>query len=198
LLIVKIKPFIMTKSLRLVPVILIMGITQFSARSQSLSINTDGSTADPSALLDVKSTEKGVLIPRMSKTEKNAIASPATGLLIFQESPDSIGFQYYDGTMWVWLSNSSPIQDTINWKTHGNMGLTDSTSFIGNIDNVPINFRINNERVGKFNRSRLNYSIGRGAGNDLASIGHISIGDSAGASINNNFPGIYIGYRSGI
>ena len=63
--------------------------------SQSLSINTDGSTANASAMLDVKSTTKGLLIPRMTRTERNAIASPATGLMIFQNSPDSIGFYYY-------------------------------------------------------------------------------------------------------
>ncbi|HNJ29649.1 MAG TPA: hypothetical protein PLQ40_11885, partial [Ferruginibacter sp.] len=58
----------------------------FNTRSaaQSLAINTDGSSANASALLDVKSTTKGILIPRMTKTEKNAIASPATGLLIYQ------------------------------------------------------------------------------------------------------------------
>ncbi|MFM6926286.1 MAG: hypothetical protein ACKOU7_12345, partial [Ferruginibacter sp.] len=51
--------------------------------AQSVAINTDGSTAAASALLDIKSTGKGVLVPRMSKAQKNAIASPATGLLVF-------------------------------------------------------------------------------------------------------------------
>jgi hypothetical protein len=47
--------------------------------AQSFAINTDGSSAHASALLDVKSTNKGLLVPRMSKAEKNAIAAPATG-----------------------------------------------------------------------------------------------------------------------
>ncbi|MBK6636054.1 MAG: hypothetical protein IPG38_18835 [Chitinophagaceae bacterium] len=187
----------MTKPVRLV-VAAAMAITiHKTAASQSLSVNTDGSTADPSALLDVKSSAKGVLVPRMSKADKIAIATPATGLLIFQNAPDSIGFHYYDGTKWAWIQNSAAA-DTINWKTAGNTGLVDSSSFLGNIDNVPINFRINNQRVGKFNLNRLNYSIGRGAGNDLVSVGHVSIGDSAGSNINNNYPGVYIGYRSGV
>ncbi|HEX2684653.1 MAG TPA: hypothetical protein VHL77_12000, partial [Ferruginibacter sp.] len=186
----------MTKLLRLVPAIVVAFTLQQTALSQSLSINTDGSTADPSALLDVKSSAKGVLIPRMSKAEKNLIVTPAAGLLIFQNGPDSIGFHFYDGGNWKWLQNS--FADSLYWKTGGNTGLTDASSFIGNTDNVPINFRINNQRVGKFNLSRSNYSIGRGAGNDLVSMGHVSIGDSAGASINNNLAGVYIGYRSGV
>jgi trimeric autotransporter adhesin len=187
----------MMKFLRLSLAICMAASLHFNANSQSLSINTTGAAADPSAILDVSSTLKGVLVPRMDKTQKNAIASPATGLLIYQTAPDSLGFQYYDGAKWVWLSNNSPILDTINWKTHGNSGLADATSFLGNIDNIPINFRINNQKVGRFDRSRLNYSIGRGAGNDLG-VGHVSIGDSAGSAINNNFPGVYIGFRSGL
>jgi len=54
-----------------------------TAMAQSFSINTDGSTANASAILDVKSTTKGLLLPRMTKTQKNAIATPATGLLVF-------------------------------------------------------------------------------------------------------------------
>ena len=42
-----------------------------------------GETPDPSAILDIQSTEKGFLWPRLSTTERNAIASPAKGLIIF-------------------------------------------------------------------------------------------------------------------
>ena len=42
-----------------------------------------GATPDPSAMLDVQSTAKGVLFPRMTTTERNNIASPASGLMIF-------------------------------------------------------------------------------------------------------------------
>ena len=140
----------MTKLYRLVLAVSMAITLHFTASSQSLSINTDGSTAHPSSLLEVKSTDKGMLIPRMSKVQKNAIAAPATGLLIFQNTPDSIGFHWYDGTQWIWLANGNPLSDTINWKTHGNTGLTDATSFFGNIDNVALNFRVFNQKVGRF------------------------------------------------
>jgi len=49
-----------------------------------------------SSLLDVVSTSKGVLVPRMTKAQRDAIASPATGLLIYQTN-STPGFYYYDG-----------------------------------------------------------------------------------------------------
>jgi hypothetical protein len=58
-----------------------------------------------SSLLEVKSTKKGVLIPRMTKTQRNAISSPALGLLIFQTN-DNPGFYYYNSG-WHPLASSA-------------------------------------------------------------------------------------------
>jgi hypothetical protein len=69
------------KKLLLLIIILHMG---FLCAAQSLAVNTTGATANASAILDVSTTNKGILIPRMSKAQKNAIATPATGLLIVQ------------------------------------------------------------------------------------------------------------------
>jgi hypothetical protein len=48
-----------------------------------VAVNNDDSSPDNSAMLDVKSTSKGLLVPRMTAVQRDAIASPATGLLIF-------------------------------------------------------------------------------------------------------------------
>lgn len=56
-------------------------------------------TPDPSAILEVKSTDKGVLLPRLTSAQKNAISSPAQGLFIFDITTES--FWYYDGTQWI-------------------------------------------------------------------------------------------------
>ncbi|MEO7768018.1 MAG: hypothetical protein ABIS01_11350, partial [Ferruginibacter sp.] len=50
---------------------------------QSVAINTDKSLPHGSAMLDIKSNTKGLLIPRTSTTSRNAIVSPAKGLLIY-------------------------------------------------------------------------------------------------------------------
>jgi len=61
------------------------------------SINTDGTTPDASAILDISSTDKGILIPRMTSAQRTAI-SGTTGLLIYDTTTDS--FWYHDGSAW--------------------------------------------------------------------------------------------------
>ena len=70
---------------------------------QSLSIRADGTSPDASAMLDVQSTSKGVLVPRMTAAQRTVIASPATGLLVFET--DSGSFWFFNGTEWVDLSS---------------------------------------------------------------------------------------------
>ena len=64
-----------------------------------VAVNTNGNDADPSAILDVQSEEKGILIPRMTAAQRDAITSPANGLLVLVTDDKSIWM--YDGTQWV-------------------------------------------------------------------------------------------------
>ncbi|MFN8306865.1 MAG: hypothetical protein U0T79_08825 [Ferruginibacter sp.] len=145
--------------------------------AQSLAINTDGSTANASALLDVKSTQKGMLVPRMSRTERNAIASPATGLLIYQNGPDSIGFHYYDGTRWSPVISHSN-SDLLAWRTGGNTGTIDGSHYIGTTDNVPLNIKVNNQKAGRIASTGETF-LGYQAGNVSASGANTGIGAQA-------------------
>jgi trimeric autotransporter adhesin len=85
------------------PVIIITGIfillSAFSLHgySQGVAINSSGAEPDPSAMLDISAADKGILIPRMTMAERNAISSPQTGLLVFQ-SDNTPGFYYNAGT----------------------------------------------------------------------------------------------------
>ena len=54
------------------------------SQAQNIGINQTGALPNNSAMLDVVSTTKGMLIPRMTSAQKLAINGPATGLLIFQ------------------------------------------------------------------------------------------------------------------
>lgn len=68
------------------------------ASAQSVAINTDGSSPDTSSMLDVSSTSQGILLPRMTSTERESVSSPATGLLIY-DLTESILY-YYTGSVW--------------------------------------------------------------------------------------------------
>jgi hypothetical protein len=81
-----------------------------SINAQSLSINTDGSTADGSAMLDIKGNTKGLLIPRLTSNERVGISNPATSLLIYQTDV-APGYYFNAGTpsfpAWVKMVNHS-------------------------------------------------------------------------------------------
>lgn len=69
-----------------------------AAGQTGVAIGTANPTADPSAALDVQSTTQGMLFPRMSATQRNAIAAPATGLIVFDTSVNE--FFLFDGAQW--------------------------------------------------------------------------------------------------
>jgi len=157
--------------LLLFPLVILCSFCVHNSFSQSVAINTTGSTASASAMLDVSSTVKGMLIPRMSRTERNAIASPATGLLIFQSSPDSVGFYYYNGSTWTWMFSNSNA-DSLAWRTRGNASTVDGNNFIGTTDNIPFNIRVNNQKAGRIDHINWNTFLGYQAGNAITSAIH--------------------------
>ncbi len=63
-------------------------------------------TPAASSKLDITSTTSGFLAPRMTTSQKNAISSPATGLMVYQ-TDSTAGFYYYDGTSWNLLALST-------------------------------------------------------------------------------------------
>lgn len=70
----------------------------------ALSLRSNGqaglftATPDASAALDISSSSRGLLPPRLSLAQRDAIASPAAGLTIFNTTSNHLN--YYDGTMW--------------------------------------------------------------------------------------------------
>jgi len=71
--------------------------------SQSVGIGSGTFTPDASAMLEIQSTNSGLLIPRMTTAQRTAISSPATGLLVYDT--DTKSFWYYDGT-WKQIGSS--------------------------------------------------------------------------------------------
>ncbi|MBL4753479.1 MAG: hypothetical protein JKY52_07800, partial [Flavobacteriales bacterium] len=91
-------------------------------------------TPDASAILDLTSTTKGVLISRVTQVQRSAIASPATGLLVFQ-TDNNPGYYYNAGTPgvpnWTHLFSGSSAG---GWDLTGNAGTTVGTNFLGTTD----------------------------------------------------------------
>src|SRR5690606_12733598 len=81
---------------------------QFSY-SQNVGINATGALPDPSAMLDISSNSGGLLIPRMSTTERDNITNKATGLYIYNLTTKT--FDVWNGTAWKSLGyeNSSVV-----------------------------------------------------------------------------------------
>lgn len=88
-----------------------------------VAVNSDGSSPDNSAMLDVKSTTKGFLSPRMTQAQRLAISNPATGLLVFQT----------DGTPGLYTNIGTPALP--NWTMVG----TGTGQWLNNGSNIYYN-----------------------------------------------------------
>ena len=130
-----------------------------SSTYSQVGIGTE--TPNSSSLLELSSTSKGLLVPRMTETQKNAISSPAQGLLIYRTDGDfsNGGFQYKDNWWWKILATN------------------DQKSFyIGSI------------KVGTPSFGSQNTTLGDGtfayatSGDNNTAIGHMAISSSNGSS----------------
>ncbi|NVK03656.1 MAG: tail fiber domain-containing protein [Flavobacteriia bacterium] len=80
--------------------LLLFMLADFALNAQNVGIGT--STPDGSAALDIESTDGGILVPRMTSTNRDAISSPATGLMIFNITNEQ--FEFYNSAAWVPVS----------------------------------------------------------------------------------------------
>jgi hypothetical protein len=99
---------------------------------------------DGSAMLEVTSGtsgNKGLLLPRMTLTQRNAIPAPATGLMIYNTTANQV--QVNTGTpaapIWVIATAANS-----GWDLVGNSGTNPTNNFIGTTDNQPLSIRTNN------------------------------------------------------
>jgi hypothetical protein len=166
---------------RIIFVLLIVIVSTPDLYAQSFSINTDGNIADTSAILDVRSSVKGMLVPRMTKTQRNTIFHPATGLMIFQNGPDSTGFYFFDGNAWYWMYSTENMLygDSTSWKRTGNSGTTPAANFVGTTDNQPLGFRVNNIKAGLLDHINHNTSLGTGSLMNYTGNNSVAVGDSS-------------------
>lgn len=170
-------------------------VTNFNSRmfiGPNGNVGIGTTSPDASALLDMSSTGKGVLLPRMTAAQKSAIASPATGLLVYQ-TDGTAGFYYNGGTPAApaWLQLSPGLAAA--WSLNGNAGTNPSINFLGTTDNQPLVFRQNNVYAGKFHYGLRNYFIGNYSGINTTAPYNIAIGDSALLANTSGYSNIAIG-----
>src|SRR6187200_560442 len=94
--------------------------------AQGIALNETGTTPHGSAMLDVQSTAKGVLFPRMMVGQRTGIGSPAIGLLVYEH--DTQSFWYRDSSAWVRILSGKS-----GWELTGNN--SNAQAFMGTTNN---------------------------------------------------------------
>lgn len=138
---------------KFLPTLIVAGLTaHYSLLAQNnVAINTTGSSAHASSMLDVEATDKGLLIPRVALTSTNVAApvtSPANSLLVYNTNTSGVapnnvtpGYYYWDGSAWVRLATGNNNDD---WDLLGNAGTNPAINYLGTSDAVDLVVRTNN------------------------------------------------------
>jgi hypothetical protein len=161
----------------------------FNQPFAQVAINTTNAIPNSSAMLDITSTSKGLLIPRMTTAQRNSIVSPSKGLLVFDNTSNT--FWYYNGSMWQEIIIANNV-----WSLTGNTSTNAATNFIGTTDNQNFRFKRNNLYAGEIDT--INTTFGLSAGNITVSSGKFN-SDFGVKALSSNTTGINntaTGYQS--
>ena len=130
-----------------------IGISTF-ALSQSVGIGTGVPNA--SSQLDISSSSKGLLIPRMNTTTITTISNPAKGLMVYDSSKNQLMVNMGTAIAPDWQT----IVSKSGWSLTGNKGINLATNFIGTTDNSPLIIKINNAKAGFIDSGTNNTGMG--------------------------------------
>jgi len=171
-------------------------IFYFSSSNVFSQVGIGTVTPNASSILEIKSNNSGLLIPRInltSTTDVTTIASPAVSLLIYNTSSSgglTPGFYFWDGSIWKSISVTTPtFTGTSFWDLAGNT--VTAANYIGTNNFFSLNFKVNNTDFGKF---YPNGGINLGFGSAANANNSIAIGTSAQALTSNE--SIAIGFSS--
>lgn len=102
----------------------------FPLRIISQNIGFGTSTPHPSAMLDISSTSKGLLMPRMTAAQRAAIVNPAKGLMVFDSTTNN--FWFYNGSAWRELLYNNNVRFGFDLFQNGITALSYNLQFINN------------------------------------------------------------------
>ena len=137
--------------------------------AQNVGIGT--TTPNASAVLEISSSTKGLLIPRVALTgsrDQSTVPTPAVSLLIYNTATVPAGFSvfpgyyYWGGSSWIQLATLT--SSTTPWLLTGNANSNPFANFIGTTDDVPFNVRVNNQKAGRIDSTLANTFWGYQAG----------------------------------
>jgi len=173
-----------------------MDVLVFEPNSAANSIyiksggNVGVGTATPhaSAKLEVNSNNAGFLPPRLTTTERNNIAGPAAGLVIYNRDEQCLNV--YNGTGWVSSGGAT------GWSLTGNSGTDPIVNFLGTTDNQPLKFRVNNATAGEINQTTNNTFLGLHSGGNSTGTNNTAMGREALSSNTGGFANTAIGSQA--
>lgn len=179
---------------------LIAGLVLLAASPAFAQVKIGAAGApDGSAMLEVTggaSNNKGLLMPRMTTVQRNAITSPATGLMIYNTTTNEAQVNTGTPASPTWTAATA----AAGWNTNGNTGTTPAANFVGTTDNQPLSLRTNNTEKVRVTAAG-NVGIGTtnpGAKLQVSDTGDVSIrvgttttgSSSVNLGTGNNFHGI--------
>jgi hypothetical protein len=165
------------------------------AAQQGVGIGT--AEPDESAVLELFSTTKGFLLPRMTLTQRTSIQRPAIGLIVYQTDLLD-GLYIFNGKGWNSLTLGTAANLTANataWNTSGNEVLG-AESFLGTLDDAPLIFRVNNQFSGLLDSKRNNTFLGYRTGWATKSFNSVVIGAFALQRASTGNDNVVVGFQS--
>ncbi len=185
--------------------LLLVAITSIAQNAGSENVGIGTTKPDVSAILDLTSNSKGLLIPRMTLAQRGNIKSPANGLMVYQ-TDFFAGFYFFDGATWKGLyarsadgaviTSTTTTSNENSWNTTGNSGLNSDVNFIGTLDTTSLTFKVNNYRSGFIDYRFGNTYLGYRAGYRSHGFNSVAIGAYALHEANLGLNNIAIGYQS--
>lgn len=118
----------------------------------------------PSAELDVTSSTRGFLPPRLTATQRTNIASPAAGLVVYDT--DSAALMVFNGAVWSKLGTGGSGSAGNSWNMNGN-AIGGTNAVLGTTNNRPLKFISGNVIAGYVSRTSTNTALGAWALNDI-------------------------------
>ena len=143
------------------------------------------------AIFQIDSTTEGILIPRMTTTQRNAIASPTTSLLIFNLTTNQ--YEYFEGTVWVGIRDKKGSQ-SFTPVANGIITVADKTEFVffdntTNITTYRINLPINVN-----DKDIVRFFFGTNSVNTVTWVAGTGRTFNTGATVNNNAAGTRVSF----